>query len=241
MAEERVELERLSSPGEAPLARPGYPAAYGYPEAYGYGDAQAGGGLDFRGLWRLIRKRKLLILAIVAIVTTAVVIEMYRTKSTYKATALVEVAQDNRAVIKSLDVVVQDQSDTQVPTVAMETKILILKSRPLLEDVVVGLKLDQNPKFLDVTERKSLLDAVKTIGRKFGLATRDNTKPAPAGGETQFELDEKSERSPAESERLAKYVGALKSNLSIEQVRNTRASLIRTPTRSSLPRLLTAW
>ena len=56
--------------------------------------------------------------------------------------------------------------------------MLILKSRPVLEDVVDELKLDKNCRFLDVGSRKSVLEALGAMtGRVTGRVTFDEPRP----------------------------------------------------------------
>ena len=108
MPDDRVELERAPSSEEAPLLRPGYPRAPGYPDAmpYGYGNAhneEDENSINLREIWRIIRKRKLLIVCVTVIVTTLVTIEAYRTKSTYKASAFIEIGKDTPRVRSAAD------------------------------------------------------------------------------------------------------------------------------------------
>src|SRR5689334_9732889 len=150
MPDERFELEKI--PEEAALALPGYPRYPKYAgnaEAYGYGTRAEDDHIHVRELWRLIRKRKGLILSLMLIITTLVTVEMYRTKSIYQASAMVEVGKENAGFLKNGEVQMPDDSDLN-PQMGIKTKILILKSRPLLKEVVTNLKLDENEKFLDV-------------------------------------------------------------------------------------------
>ena len=98
MSDDRVDLERIEAFEEAPLVRPHYPRASGYPETpaydYGYGYGEEEEGLHLRELWRTVRKRKWLILTVAVIITTLVTIEAYRTKSTYRASAFIELGKD---------------------------------------------------------------------------------------------------------------------------------------------------
>ena len=60
-------------------------------------------------------------------------------------------------IVTAKDQVIQfEDSDS------LNTKKVIFKSRPLLEDIVVLLKLDQNPKFIEGMRKKSVADAVRS-------------------------------------------------------------------------------
>ncbi|HET9532973.1 MAG TPA: polysaccharide biosynthesis tyrosine autokinase [Blastocatellia bacterium] len=213
MGDERYELEKVSPQDEAPLARPGYPRITGYPDmgAYGYGYGAEKGAVNLHNIWRIIRKRKWLILVITVIVTSVATVEVYRTKSLYQATASVEVRRESTTLVKTADVLVQsDDLDM------MNTYMFTIKSRPLLQDVATNLKLDQNPQFLNVTQRKSIWEALRTIGNKFGLS-------APAiGADPASNTAATSQAGGDETARLAPYVGVLTANLRVDQVPRAR-------------------
>src|SRR5436305_1477584 len=171
MLEEQVELEKIPSPSEGQLVRVGYPRT-------GYGDGAYGSTFGYREenereylrrVWHAILKRKLVIFVIAVLVTSVVTVEAFRSKSTYQAATTIEIGRENRMMVRSGDVVIQtdEPDDLYLVSLSMKTKMRLLQSRPLLEDVVVNLKLDQNPKFLDVTAKKSFWEAMQSIMSKF--------------------------------------------------------------------------
>jgi capsular exopolysaccharide synthesis family protein len=227
MPDERLELERIASPDEAHMIRPGYPALGGYPEAtaygYGYGYGDDDERTYLRRMWRAIKKRKLVIIVIAVIVTSVVTVEVYRTKSTYQASTTIEIAKDSRT-FRSGDLVLQsdDGDDSYYVQTAMKTRIRQLQSRPLLEDVVVNLKLDQNARFMDVTTRRSIIEAVKSIAGRFTQQEPWTPPPVlqtPASSST-------GDRTREESAHLAPYVDVLAANLSAEPLPDTRMLVI---------------
>jgi len=229
MSEERLELEKIPPPGEAPLMRPGYPRIGGYPDAtpygYGYGYPEGDERAYLRQMWRAIKKRKLVIMVIAIIVTAVVTIEVYRTKSTYQASTTVEIGKDNAMLRTGGGLVLQtDDGEDNMYYVqtAMKTRIRQLQSRPLLEEVVLNLKLDQNPRLMDVNTRRSIFEAVKSIAGRF--SPQEPWTP-PAVSETPI-TDVVSERSREQSARLAPYVDVLVANLSAEPLADTRMLVI---------------
>ena len=229
MVEDKGRIDRPQSPDEAMLIRPsGAPAlnsldqlSYNY-----YNPGAASESFNFREVWRKIRKRKWLVLTIVLIATTIVSIESFRTKLMYQAVAKVAINKDS-AVFKAGDVILQaDDSDR------INTELQLLQTYPLLEDVVVRLRLDQNPQFLDVGERQTILEAVRTI---FSKVNNKFAGPAPAPTSTSLpalqplviEPSTDGSPSPAESERLAPYVGKLQGYLVANQIPETRVIEIR--------------
>jgi len=233
MSDERWELEKISPPEAVTIARPGFSGVEAYPDAAGYGDGydyaypENDERLYLRRMWRAIKKRKLVMIVIAVIVTAVVTLEVFRTKSVYQASTTIEIQKENRTLVQSGDLIVQtdESDDTYYVAMGMKTKIRLLQSRPLLEDVVVNLKLDQNPNFMDITTRKSYVEAIKTVASKF--RGKPETPATVAVAETPvsaFAGDVV--RSRQESARLAPYVDVLAANLSAEPLPDTRMLVV---------------
>ena len=228
MTEERVELEKIPSPDDTPLVRQGYPRLGAYPDAaqygYGYGYPEGDERAYLGRMWRAIKKRKLVIIVIAIIVTAVVTVEVYRTKSTYQASTTIEIAKDTRTLLRSGDMILQsdDGDDIYYAQSALKGRIRQLQSRPLLEDVVVNLKLDQNPRLMDVMTRKSILESVKTIAGRLGPQERWTPPPVH---ETPTVVSQ-SDRTREESAHLAPYVNVLAGNLTAEPLPDTRMLVI---------------
>jgi polysaccharide biosynthesis transport protein len=196
--------------GESPNTHGGYP--------YGYDKPEKPESFDLRDFMRKIWRRKWLVLAIVSVVTTLTALRVSQAKNIYQSTATIEVGRKNSMLGKdSMDYYFYGYDDQEI-----KTAIFLLSSTPLLEDVVVNLKLDQNSKFLEVTEQRSLLEV---FNRKDGR--RENSKNDAASvtlSDSQaLELKPNLEqRSREESEQLAPFVGILASGLSATQLRGTR-------------------
>jgi succinoglycan biosynthesis transport protein ExoP len=229
MADERLELEKVAPLDEAQLVRPGYPRLGGYPEGaaygYGYGYGEDDERAYVRRMWRAIKKRKLVIAVIAVIVTSVVTLEVFRTKSIYQASTTIEIGKDNRT-LRAGDILLQtdESDDSYYIATAMKTKIRLLQSRPVLEDVVINLKLDQNPKLMDVSSKKSIWEAARTVWSKFkpqGAAIPTVAAETPVAGSEQSGV-----RSRDESARLAPYVDVLSANLSGDPLPDTRMLVI---------------
>jgi len=228
MADERVDLEKVPLSEDASLVRPGYPRTPGYPETaygYGYGYGEEDDHAHLRELWRTIRKHKWLIITIAVVVTSIVTIESYRAKPVYSATSIIELGKENTTMVKSTtgDVVIQtDDTDLYYPEMSIKTKMLKLMSEPLLEDVVVGLNLDKNPKFSDVGRKTSYWEALQTLGGR--LSGKKQDEPARTVIQSSpMESSSDIARTTEESERLAPYVGIIAGGLEVEQIKDTRA------------------
>jgi succinoglycan biosynthesis transport protein ExoP len=225
MEGERFDLERVS-PANAALddLSPMQPRAGGhvsyktaYTAGYGYGYGPDDDKAPLRELWRVMRKRKWMIASIVLIVTSLVGVEMYRAKAIYQASTIIEIGKENPTVVRSGDLVINDESDPQYQ-VNIKTKMLLLNSRELHEDVVANLKLDQNPRFLQGGGEKSFWKILASLMGRAGNQNEAEQTKAPA---EDFEEDEPA-RSAEESARLAPFVEVLEESLTIEPLRDTR-------------------
>jgi polysaccharide biosynthesis transport protein len=213
MADERFDLEK--SPAieitakETSGLRPRYPG-YGYGDGYGKEE----GKIHLRELWRTVRKRKWLIVTIVFVITTLVTIEMYRTKNTYQATTMIEVGKDNTSVARAGALYIDDYDPFYMVTI--KTKMLMIQSRSLLEDVVIEKRLDRNPRFFETGEKNSIWEALKTMGGKFGGSDKAEKNDEMAIVETSLDPD-------AERELREGCIRMLQANLTVEPIRETKA------------------
>lgn len=221
MAFEKIEPENLGPADQQALIRPGPKSLSADSYGYGYGQHPDENRIDFREIWRIVRKHRWLIGILALVVTTIVTVEAFRSKTIYQSTASVEVRRDEAAtVLSTKDFTLRsDDSDN------IKTRILFITSRPLLEDVIVHLRLDENARFMDVTERRTIAESLQTIfSRTFSPADKNNL-PKNTGSDDQekLEFDGDLERPAAESARLAPFVKVLREGLKVEQIPETRA------------------
>src|ERR1051326_2284159 len=182
-----------------------------------YGEAE---DFQLRGLWRIVRKRRWLVIGIACIITTLVTIDVFRTKPRYQATTTIEIGRDNGTHINSNGAFIEQEDYL---TVTMNTNEVILKSTPLLEDVVVQLRLDQNPAFL-APQRKTVWESLHDIA---GRIQQDEASAPPAiFTATPMKSKIEGKRSPEEVERLAPYVEMVEGSLRVGSIADTRAMTI---------------
>ena len=91
--------------------------------------------VHLRVLWRIVCKRKWLIVGVAFVITTLVTIEAYRTKPAYRGSAMIEIGRDNAAV-RSNNVIIQSDESLAVK---INTSEVILKSAPLLNTFGYGM------------------------------------------------------------------------------------------------------
>ncbi|HEY6332515.1 MAG TPA: GumC family protein, partial [Blastocatellia bacterium] len=184
---------------------------------YGYG-APDDGKIHVMELLRVIRKWKWLIVSLVVVVTTIASIEIYRTPSTYRASAILEIGRDDLEALKTNNLIIQNEDPISV---SMKTDTIKLTSPPLLQEVVEKLNLDQNPKFLAVNDRKSFWSALKSLVSGASGQEQEHAQPAVFTS-TSSDRKPSDNRSPQQSERLAPYVSVLQNNLEVEPIKDSR-------------------
>lgn len=172
--------------------------------------------IDLREYWRKVLRHKWLILVITIVVTSLVTIQAFRAKSLYRASATIEIGNENLALIKDGQILLGDDSNY------MSTKLKVLQSNALMESVAATLRLDQNPKFMEVTETRSGWEAIQAIFGRFSrkkLPAEEPTTPVRTGvrGAEGLPIIR-----AEDSARLAPFVNVLSSNLQAAQVDYTR-------------------
>src|SRR5215470_4213557 len=217
MTDEKTALEHRQALSDAQPQRAGYYRT-DYAEGH-YNGAEEEGvqPVDWERWARAIFKRKWLIAAIIAVGTAFSLFAAFRTRDAYQAFAVVSVGKEDTAVIKAKDGNLIVQNDE-----SLKTKMYLLQSAPLVEEVIVNMKLDQSEDVLNPggrTLRETFGSMSDRINKAF-QGRRNMSEPAPkmpdsmstpvsiGAAEPQY--------SPAESWRLAPFVELFKQNLSVE-------------------------
>src|SRR5436309_15104237 len=65
--------------------------------------------VHLRGLWRIVRKRRWLIIGIASIITTLVTIDVFRAKDLYEATTTIEIGRDNGTRVNPTGLFIQEE------------------------------------------------------------------------------------------------------------------------------------
>ncbi len=210
---ESVEFERPFEP-QIPAANGGYGA---------YRNVNVQEGFQIATYWRIIRKRFWLVVGITVLVTTLTAIYMARKPDIYqaKATIQVDLEQINQDLVTSNQPGRLSNPDPSY----FNTQLQLLGSESLLRRVVKDLSLDTNKEFQKAKADNSV-SAWRSILKAVGLAS-DTTKKT-SGGVDEVAVAPSSNLASseeiAEAVRLAPYVDALKKNISIDPVRETRTT-----------------
>src|SRR5499426_1988813 len=175
MTDEKTALERRQELIDAQPQRAGYYRT-DYAEGH-YNGAEEEGvqPVDWERWARALFKRKWLIAAVVAVGTAFSLFAAFRTRDAYQAFAVISVGKEDTSVIKARegDLIVQHDEP-------LTTKMYMLQSAPLVEEVIVNLKLDQSEEVLNPRE-KSLKETLSIISeRAKQVWHRERNKSEPA-------------------------------------------------------------
>ncbi|MGH9821452.1 MAG: GumC family protein, partial [Pyrinomonadaceae bacterium] len=181
-------------------------------------------GSQFMDYWRAVRKRLWLVLGIAVLVTTWAAIYMARKPNIYQAHAVIQVdlEQTNPDLITTESKRPIFNSDPSY----FNTQLQLLGSESLLRRVVKEHNLDSNKAFQQA-KTDSVTSAWRAMLKSIGLASDDKKAektdpPALDPGNTSTLA---SSEEIAEAVRLAPYVSMIRSELSIDPVRESRATV----------------
>lgn len=207
---EPVELERPADPT--------IPATGRYP---GYHAATQSEGFQLIDYWRAVRKRLWLVAGIAVVMTTLATIYIARKPNIYRAKAVVQV--DNEQV--NPDLVTNDRARplSNADPSYFNTQLQLLWSESLLRRVVKEHNLDANKEFQSLA-RTSSTSTFGQLLKSIGLASRETQKsdenPPIDPNSNLASADE-----IAEAVRLTPFVEVIRRNLSVDPVRESRATV----------------
>lgn len=172
--------------------------------------------------WKAIRKRLWLVIGITVLLTTLTAIYMARRPNIYMATSIVQVDLENA----KQDMVASDRRmpSSNTDPAYFNTQLQLLTSDSLLRRTIKELSLDNNKEFQKAKSEKSV-SPLRAMLKAVGLAGEDNKEKE---GVEEVPLSETtdlvSSEDIAEAIRLAPYVDIIKKSISVDPVRESRAS-----------------
>jgi len=199
-----------------PLANLPIHSTHNYPEPPQYGGNGAGNETPLARLreWqRMIYRHKWMILSFILIAIPPAAIQAYRAKPIYQATTTIEVRAETSSLSKSGDVLIVGSNDNT------KAEIVIIRSQPVIKQTITSLNLDKNPRFLDVTTKRSVLEALRSLR---GAQPEREKKLAQEAVKQNADNAEIRQDAEAERKRLGPYIQTLLDNLSVDGVRDTR-------------------
>ena len=205
------------------IERPFEPQVVQIPGRYpGYRDSYAQEGFQILDYWRAVRKRLWLVIGITVLITTWTAILMARKPNIYMSKAVVQVdlEQTNPDLVTT-----ESKRPLANPDPAyFNTQLQLLASESLLRRVIKDKNLDSDKDFQQAKNDASS-SAWRGMLRTIGLASdapKDEKKdlPALAGTENSTASEE-----IAEAVRLAPYVEMVRRDMTIDPIRESRATV----------------
>jgi succinoglycan biosynthesis transport protein ExoP len=163
-----------------------------------------------RKFWRSLRRHKLALVTVVVLITALAAFVNLRAKSTYIASTMLVIGNG-----PGVNAGEPQQNQENAMMTAIKTDMVTMKSHELLEDVIVDLQLDRNPKFLEA-QNQGFLDRALNLNRSEASSTAEPVESVGAAEKEPL-------RSARERARLDLLVRVIEKNLSVEQVGETRA------------------
>ena len=184
--------------------------AYGEEEDYGFNREVSA----LSQWWNTIVARKWLVIIVTAIVSLIVAAVVYQVKPNYRATTIIEVGKENATLVQiSKDLIIHGDD-------SLKTNKFIMRSTPLLEDVVVNLQLDRRPDFLSSSNASSLGSIWSSSENIRTENTSQNSSEINSQALMQPAGDGK--RTAEESRRLEPFVKQIEEDLDVEEVPESR-------------------
>lgn len=213
---ETTDLEKAAFEYQVAPAAPGrYPV---------YREAAEKEGFQLADYWRAIRKRLWLVIGIAVLVTTLAAIYMARKPNVYQAKAIVQVDLEEN----NPDLLTNDRATRILPSGSdssyFNTQLQLLVSESLLRRVVKDHSYDSN-KDIQQLKIENATSAWRGMLKTVGLANddpKDESAAAPVA--TVSAVDASSLEEMKEAARLAPYVEVIRKNLSVEPIRESRAT-----------------
>ena len=180
--------------------------------------------VHLRDYWRIIKKRRWLVLALFLVAVTIGAINVFTTRPLYRGTATIQINIESPQVIDFKEILA-------INTWAMDyyqTQYRILESRNLARRVVQGLKLSQHPEFLPQpgshfqtwkskipsSLKSKIRSSLSAVARSLGLSSSSN--------QNTLAKESASTPDPSEDEKDAPIVNQLLGRLSIDPIKESR-------------------
>lgn len=177
-------------------------------------------GFGLADYWRAIRKRLWLVIGLAVLITTLVAIYMARKPNIYVASAKIQVDLEQT----NPDLVTNDrQRAISNPDPSyFNTQLQLLSSDALLRRVIKEHSLDTSKELQDSSGQNSG-SALSGLFKAIGLAP-DNVRKDGPESEIPIENSLLTSEEVAEAIRLAPFVDAIKPNIIVEPIRESRAT-----------------
>ena len=191
---------------------------------YRYYGATPAESTHLRDYFRIVMKRKWIILTLVLIVTSLATVQMYRQPLIFEASTMLQIEPKKDSVLKtSKDGGLVINTNTKDPAY-VNTQLRLLQSPALARQVILTLGLQNDPQFLGGQATTGLMGSLRRLLTRDGAKAGGNpTAPAVGTGLTPIsEAEAKGiQFTPEQLTQLEPYEDALTFGLTTEQVPTT--------------------
>jgi polysaccharide biosynthesis transport protein len=175
------------------------------PPGYAYAPYQEEKEVHLRDYWKVIVKRRWIIIALFLIVLITTAIGTFTMKPTYRGTTSVQINKESPQVMDFKEMFSVNFWDQDY----YQTQYKLLESRSLAKRVIQTLKLSEHPDFQPEPETPFQKWRSSILKPAFGLLTFSKKNSA-------------SEKDPSESKKETVLINQFLSRLKIEPIRNSR-------------------
>jgi capsular exopolysaccharide synthesis family protein len=188
---------------------------------YRYYGAAADDANHLRDYFRIVMKRKWIILTLALVATSLATVHMYRQPSIFESSAMLQIEPKKDSVLKtSKDGGLVINANTKDPAY-INTQLRLLQSPALSRQVILTLGLQNDPHFLGGQAPTGIVASLRRLlTRDTGKASGAPPAPAVGTGLTPISEDEAKniQFTPEQLTQLEPYEDALALNLETEQI-----------------------
>jgi len=147
--------------------------------------------IDLQDLWRVIQKRRWVVISIVAIFLAVAILATWLTVPMYRSTAVIQITHETGRILRIEDFEATPRSTMEIEKY-YQTQFDILRGRQLAEDVIERLEIQDHPEFTGEIRQRSLISEIRMLPRRILRVVRGSPST-----ETRFELTEEQQRTIA--------------------------------------------
>ena len=175
------------------------------PPGYSYRSPQEEKEVNLRDYWKVIQKRRWIIIAFFFIVLIATAVGTFTMKPIYRGTVTLQINKENPQIVDFKEIFAVNTMDMDY----YQTQYKILESRTLARRVIQALKLSEHPEFQPQPETPFQKWKSNTLKPILGLLTFSKENPA-------------TDQDPSDSKKENPLINRFLGKLRIEPIRNSR-------------------
>ena len=170
---------------------------------------QEGKEVNLRDYWKIIQKRRWMIIAFFFIIVMTTAMATFTMKPIYRGTATIQINKENPQIVDFKEIFAVNTMDIDY----YQTQYKILESRSLAKRVINSLKLSEHPEFQPHPETPFQKWKSSTLNSLSSLIAFSHKDPSPP---------DLSHQDPTENEKETRLINQFLSKLKIEPIRNSR-------------------